>query len=189
MPRTPRPNVPTAPANESRAGRQYTASALPALRDGLDPRANRDVLTTLYNQICQSWRQHVDVRFKLLALVPSVSLVALGVLFGGVATPLVGLVSLPRLVLTLLGLALVAGLWIYDTRNSELHDDLVSRGRRIEEDLGIHTGAFRGRLLPRQGWITHGTATRLIYGATLAAWLLGFLYLLFAMVSAAGVVR
>ena len=189
MARRPLPNAQTAPMNDPRAGRHYAASPLPALRDGLDPRANRDVLTALYNQVCQSWRQHVDVRFKLLALVPSLSLVALGVLFGGVPAPLAGLASVPRLLLTLLGMALVAGLWIYDTRNSELHDDLVSRGRRIEEDLGIHTGAFRGRLLPKQGWITHGTATRLIYGATLAAWLLGFLYLLFALVSAAGVVR
>jgi len=180
MARTPLPAV---PPQDPRAGRRYAANPLPALRDGLDPRANRDVLTTLYTQVCQSWRQHVDVRFKLLALVPSVSLVALGVLFGGVVAPPVGIASLPRLVLALLGAALVAGLWIYDTRNSELHDDLVSRGRRIEEELGVHTGAFRGRLLPKRGWIAHGTATRLIYGATLAAWLLAFLYLLFVALS------
>jgi hypothetical protein len=153
----------------------YAASPLPALRDGLDPKANRDVLMTLYNQVCQSWRQAVDVRFKLLALVPSVSLVALGVVFGG-AVALPGVAALPKALLALLGLALVAGLWIYDSRNSELHDDLISRARRIEDELGVHTGAFRGRPAPRHGWIAHGTATGLIYGATLIAWLMAFLY-------------
>ena len=34
------------------------------------------------------------------------------------------------------------GLWIYDTRNNELYDELISRGRRIEAELGIHTGAY-----------------------------------------------
>jgi hypothetical protein len=168
------PQPPSAPDPE-RAGRMYATSPLPALRHGLDPKANRDVLVTLYNQVCQSWRQSVDVRFKLLALVPSVSLVALGVAFGGSA-PLPGVASLPKVLLALLGLALVLGLWIYDTRNSELHDDLISRARRIEEELGVHTGAFRGRPTPRQRWIAHGTATGLIYGATLFAWLMAFLY-------------
>jgi hypothetical protein len=159
----------------------YETSALPALRHGLDPKANKDVLTTLYNQVCQSWRQYLDVRFKLLALVPSLSLVALGVLFGNVPTP--GIASLPKVGLALLGLALVAGLWIYDTRNSELHDDLIIRARRIEDELGIHTGAFRGRLSPRHGWIAHGTATRLIYSATLLGWLAGLVYLVVVLFS------
>src|SRR6478672_780598 len=122
---------PSPAADAERAGRVYTLSPLPALRHGLDPKANKDVLTTLYNQVCQSWRQYVEVRFKLLALVPSLSLVALGVLFGGVSSP--GLASLPKVGLALLGLTLVAGLWIYDTRNSELHNDLISRARRIED--------------------------------------------------------
>jgi hypothetical protein len=167
---------------DPRAGRMYTASALPVLRDGLDARANRDVLVTLYNQVCQSWRQHVDVRFKLLALVPGVSLVALGIGFGD-AIAAIGLAAWPKLLLALLGLAVVAGLWIYDTRNSELHDDLISRARRIEEELGVHTGAFRGRPMPRHDWIAHDIATRLIYGATLAAWLAAFVYALVVVLS------
>jgi hypothetical protein len=172
MAQAPQPSP--APAAE-RAGRMYTVSPLPTLRDGLDPKANKDVLMTLYGQACQSWRQHVDVRFKLLALVPSLSLVALAIVFGG-GVPSSGVASLPKVLLALLGLALVAGLWIYDTRNSELHDDLISRARRIEEELGVHTGLFRGRLSPRRGWIAHGTATNLIYGATLLAWLVAALY-------------
>jgi hypothetical protein len=153
----------------------YATSDLPALRSGLDPKANTDLLLALYDQICQSWRQHVDVRFKLLALVPSVSLVALALVFGG-APATIGLPTLPKVLFAILGLAVIGGLWIYELRNSELHDDLISRARRIEEELGIHTGAFRGRLKPVHSWITHGTATSLIYGATFGAWLLAFLH-------------
>lgn len=46
------------------------------------------------------------------------------------------------------GFLITLVLYIYDGRNSEFYDDLISRGRRIEEELGIDTGQFRGRLKP-----------------------------------------
>ena len=61
------------------------------------------------------------------------------------------------------------GLFIYDKRNSELHDDLISQGRKIEEELGIETGIFRGRL-NSTGIIKHDVATNLVYFSTLMAW-------------------
>ena len=53
--------------------------------------------------------------------------------------------SLPtpaKLLIVAIGAAMSGGLWIYDTRNNELYDELISRGRRIEAELGIHTGAY-----------------------------------------------
>ena len=61
------------------------------------------------------------------------------------------------------------GLFIYDKRNSELHDDLISQGRKIEEELGIETGIFRGRL-NSTGIIKHDVATNLAYFSTFIAW-------------------
>ena len=44
--------------------------------------------------------------------------------------------------------------------------------RKIEEELGIDTGLFRGRLKTYNKFIKHDIATNLIYGTVLLAWLL-----------------
>jgi hypothetical protein len=120
----------------------------------------------LYGRICDSWRALIDVRFKLLALVPIVS-------GFGVTKVLEANTSLSPTAgtgLALIGLFATLGLLIYDLRNSELHDDLISRGRRIEDELGVDTGQFRGRLKASNWWIKHDNAMFIIYGASLLAW-------------------
>lgn len=109
------------------------------------------------------------MRFKLLGLVPTVSLALLALVFGG-DNPGKGLSPIHRLIIAVVGLLVTIGLWIYDHRNSALHDDLISRARKIEEELMVGTGVFRGRLKP-QGPFSHSTATLLIYVASVAAWL------------------
>jgi hypothetical protein len=157
-------------AVDPRANRVYGTSPLPTLRDGLEAKTHRDVLLALYQQTCQSWRHLVDVRFKLLALVPSVALASLGLVLASDgrydAVPVV-----LRLLFSAIGLASTLGLWLYDARNSELHDELISRARKIEEELGLHTGAFLGRPAPRSDWVCHDRATTLIYGAAFVAWI------------------
>ena len=54
-----------------------------------------------------------------------------------------------RLLFACLGLVVTLGLLIYELRNSQLHDDLISRGRKIEDELGVDTGVFRGRRSPK----------------------------------------
>jgi hypothetical protein len=66
--------------------------------------------------------------------------------------------------------SIFACLGLVVTRNSQLHDDLISRGRKIEDELGVDTGVFRGRKVAK-GVIKHDHATFLIYGAALIAWL------------------
>ena len=63
-------------------------------------------------------------------------------------------------------------IFIYDQRNSQLHDELISRARRIEHELGVRVGQFLGRP-GSHGVVKHDYATTLIYAATMAAWLLG----------------
>jgi hypothetical protein len=130
------------------------------------PQADRvERLSLLYGEVCSAWRELIGVRFKLLGFVPAISGVAVGLLLrdGRLAPGLgAGIASF--------GLLVTFGIFLYDQRNSQLHDELVSRGRRIEAELGIVVGMFRGRPGSR-GIVKHDYATTLVYVATLAAWL------------------
>lgn len=76
-------------------------------------------------------------------------------------------------------------------RNSQLYDDLVSRWRRIEAELGLDTGHFRGRLQPSSRYllgplnvkvqIQHDTAINLIYGTSVGGWVLALIVILFGL--------
>jgi hypothetical protein len=164
---------------EDRNHRNYKTTALPTLRlqdtaaGGLpgsspDTRTNREVLMKLYDQTCQTWRELIGVRFKLLGLVPAASILALAALFSSEGAGK-GLTPLQRLIVAVAGMIVTIGLLVYDLRNSELHDDLIARGRKIEEELGVDTGIFRGRL-GTAGLVRHDIAVKLIYGASVAAW-------------------
>lgn len=157
---------------DPRAGRHYRSTPLPTLQDGLPLDQSHELLLALYGQVCASWRLLTDVRFKLLGFLPVLSGVGILTLVNSEAA------ALPRVALAVLGLAVVAGLYIYDRRNSELYDDLISRGRKIEEELGVDTGHFRGRRNPATAWVNHSNGTRLVYGASLAGWLLALIAVL-----------
>jgi hypothetical protein len=156
---------------DDRTSRAYRSTSLPTLLDGVDytQPQNRELLLKLYEAVCANWRHLVEVRFKLLGLVPTVSLALLAVVFsdGGSGK---GLSFTHRLIIAAVGLLVTVGLWVYDHRNSALHDDLISRARKIEEEFKVDTGVFRGRLEP-EGLLAHGTATMLVYIASVAAWI------------------
>jgi hypothetical protein len=160
---------------KERAGRYYKASLLPIFRGGvIDLQSKRDDLKWLYGEVCSSWRMLTDVRFKLLGLVPTISVVALISVLSRAETN-AGLSPEARMGIIVFGFLVTFGLFIYDRRNSQLYNDLVSRARRIEEELGIDTGQFRGRKDPSNWLINHSNATNLIYGTTLAGWLFALL--------------
>lgn len=164
--------------SESTESRHYDASTLPVFTDEMMVAPGKDELITLYEQICSSWHVLIDIRFKLLGLVPAVSLVLLvNVLSSEGAAK--GLTPTLKIMITLLGFVATFALLIYDMRNSELHDDLISRGRKIEELWGVHTGQFRGRLKTSNWLVKHDRATALIYGAALIGWALGILAIIF----------
>lgn len=124
-------------------------------------------LLDLYREICASWRTLVDTRFKLVGLVPSVSAALLAALLlrrpEDTSNPVAGLI------ITVLGLFVTIAVTLYDQRNSQLHDELISRGRRIEHELGVRVGQFLGR--PRaHGLIKHDVALMTIYGVTIVCW-------------------
>ncbi len=116
-----------------------------------------------YDQAVQTVRSLTDVRFKLLALVPTM------------AGAVVALVS-PRstgvelLAIGCLGLAATLGVLVYELRNSELGSAATERVRAFEQ------AAFPGGALaapPRVVGgvaLSHALALALVYGAALAGW-------------------
>lgn len=164
-----------------RQKRAYRVSPLPVMRADapeLDD-ASRSILQGLYGEICQSWRMLTDVRFKLLAFLPAITGAILLTILGRPALAGSGL-SLPaRAGIAILGFIVTIGIYLYDQRNTELYNDLISRGRRIEAELGIDTGHFRGRLASHNRFVQHDFATGLIYTFTILAWLAALVILLF----------
>jgi hypothetical protein len=130
----------------------------------------RAVLLAVYDQVGASWRMLTDVRFKLMALLPPIAAVAL-IAVVAQAGPFEGLNKWVRVGLAAFGLLATVGLWVYDQRNDELYDDLISRGRRLEFELGVHTGVFLGRPGSQRRGVNHGMATRIVYGVVMSAWL------------------
>jgi hypothetical protein len=134
-----------------------------------DATLQSDAARALYSEVAAAWRQLTDVRFKLLAFLPAVSGIGLFQLL----SPEAALSDAPRWSKALaaaFGLFITVGLFVYDRRNSELYDDLVSRGKHLEHELGASSGVFLGRLGGR--WpVRHDMALFTIYLTTLAAWL------------------
>lgn len=135
-----------------------------------------DRLKLDYQQTTDFLRTLTDVRFKLLALVPTLS---------GAAVALVGHPgsAVELLALGLLGLAATLGILLYELRNSQLFDYATRRAQQIEVALGLRSldgdahpgGLYRER--PETGLRLLGLATvnrdrglALVYSAALAGW-------------------
>ena len=164
-----------------RANRNYKSSPLPTLKEGIAITENKDLLIALYGQVCTAWEDLVGVRFKLLGLVPTVSLALLATILTtkGIGEGL----DLPsKLIISSLGFFSTFALYVYDHRNSVLHDDLISRGRKIEEELSIDTGIFRGRL-KSECIFKHDIAINIIYYASMIAWLSSIFILIYPMMN------
>lgn len=138
--------------------------------DGQPDATERALLVALHGEVCATWRDLHGVRFRLLGLLP---LVTLGVFALGSDGGRSLLAAAVTLLIAALGLAVTVGLYIYDLRNSELYDDLISRGRRIEAELGLASGVFRGRVKPQWEGISHGRATQTVYLGVGATWAAG----------------
>ena len=128
-----------------------------------------DRLRLDYDQTQQLLRTLTDIRFKLLAFVPTIAGASVG--FFGQARPAAELMAIG-----LVGLVATVGILVYELRNSQTYAAAASRARMLEERLELGTGgllsdrpAGTGRLfgvLP----ITRELGLGLVYGAALAGW-------------------
>ncbi|MEM9607829.1 MAG: hypothetical protein AAGA99_10445 [Actinomycetota bacterium] len=130
----------------------------------------RDDLRAMHQEVAAAWRQLTDVRFKLLALIPVVSGIGLFSLLD-TSSAAASSPQWARSLAAAFGAVITVGLYLYDRRNSQLYDDLISRGKHLEHAMGFSSGVFQGRLKSTTP-ISHGAALRVIYSATLLAWLL-----------------
>jgi len=156
-------------SDNPRATRHYKTSSLPTLAKRVKSSQQQEILFTLYREACNGWRMLTDVRFKLLGLIPVVSGV---ILFSLLSNKSDGPSPMARMGIALFGLLITLALFVYEKRNSELYDDLISRGRKIEEELGVDTGIFLGRRESSHKLIKHDVAINLIYGTAITAWLI-----------------
>lgn len=157
--------------------RHYTSTVLPTLSKKIE-NPKESLLISLYNEVCSNWRMLTDVRFKLLGLVPAVSVIAWGQLISAdVLKKPPG--SYAGIIIAIIGLLITIAIRLYDLRNDTLYDDLISRGRKIEEELNVDTGVFLGRVDPPNSIICHGTPVLIIYSAAIIGWISITLWFIF----------
>jgi len=91
-----------------------------------------DKLKLDYEQTCQQIRAFTDIRFKLLAFVPTLTAAAVALL-GNVTD------QWRVLAVGLLGLFVTLGLAFYEMRNTVLYRAAIDRAKRLEVSLGLLT--------------------------------------------------
>jgi hypothetical protein len=155
--------------------RHYASTGLPTLQPRRPATADRELLLAVYREVCSGWRQLTDVRFKLLGFTPAVSIVAWIQLLSSDKLNQPGR-AWAGIALSVLGLLVTILLWIYDRRNDELYDDLISRGRKIEEELGIDTAIFRGRPRAVDTFVNHSVPVQWIYRLAMGGWVAAALW-------------
>ena len=134
-----------------------------------------DLLRLDYDHTLDQLRTLTDVRFKLLALVPTLSGVAIGLLGRPKsAAELLGV--------GLLGLCATLGILFYELRNTQLSDYATQRAKAVERELGLASAfgaAGPGGLFSERPdrsvhvlgiELGHDRGLSLVYGAALAGW-------------------
>jgi hypothetical protein len=93
------------------------------------PGPDRERLKMDYEQTMAAWRMLVDLRFRLLAFVPSIT---------GVVVALAGRSpSATSALVAALSLTALFGIIIYDLRNTQFHDAAIHRAKALERSLGL----------------------------------------------------
>ena len=135
-----------------------------------------DQLSADYNQTTSLIATLTDVRFKLLAFVPTISGAAIAVIGNRHSTA-------ELLAVGLLGLTATLGIVFYELRNTQLYDYAVHRAKKLEQRLQFVSisddtktgGLFSER--PDRSFRIFGLATvwhdrglALVYGAAIGGW-------------------
>jgi len=142
-----------------------------------------------YEQINANFRMLADIRFKLLALVPTLGGVAVFLLSRMAAAPSAPAAGNPSSILpsgsgadyaivgllSVLGFLATLGITVYDLRNSEFYELLVTRGKDLDRILKPQLWNFEGRVKSGRhllGFvlIKHDIGLALIYAPVLGAW-------------------
>jgi len=129
--------------------------------------ADEDRLRLEYDRAVALFANLTDIRFKLLALVPTLSGAAVGLLHAGEA-------PVELLAVGLLGLSATLGVLVYELRNSEIRRAAGARigavesaviGRPLIENRALGAARLFGAIPLEQS-----IGLALVYGAAIAGW-------------------
>jgi hypothetical protein len=140
------------------------------------PLDSDDRLRLDYEQTTQYLRTLIDVRFRLLAFVPTATAVAVAVVGrSGVAAELLGV--------GIIGLLGTLGIFVYELRNTQISGTLIRRAAELERQLelpaSLGTQHFGGLYTERPGIsiqllgalpVSHGLGLGLVYSAAIGGW-------------------
>jgi hypothetical protein len=140
------------------------------------PLDNDDRLRLDYEQTTTYLRTLIDVRFRLLAFVPTVSGIAVAII--GRPRPASELLGVG-----ILGLLATLGIFVYELRNTQISGTLIRRAAELERQLQLPSslsGHGSGGLYTERPGITvqllgflpvsHGLGLALVYSAAIAGW-------------------
>jgi hypothetical protein len=134
-----------------------------------------ELLRLDYGETTDLLRTLTDVRFKLLAFVPTISGAAVGLLGHGRS-------AAELLAVGAVGLSATLGVVVYELRNTQIYDYAVHRAKELETRLGLvsvsGSGGTGGFFNERPGRdvrifglpVGHDRGLALVYGAAIGAW-------------------
>ena len=135
-----------------------------------------DRLRLDYEQTTQYLRTLIDVRFRLLAFVPTVTGVAVAII--GRPRPAAELLGVG-----ILGLLATVGIFVYELRNTQISGTLIRRATELEHKLQLPSSLGAqpsgGLYTERPGVniqllgflpVSHGLGLALVYSAAIAGW-------------------
>ena len=106
-----------------------------------------------YEQTSELMRTLMDIRFRLMAIVPVFAGISVG--FFGHPQPAAELLGVG-----VLGLVATLGIYFYERRNTELYAAAAARARQLERELEMPSGQL----------VSHEFGLALVYSAALAGW-------------------
>jgi hypothetical protein len=121
-----------------------------------------------WQELCTHIRTTDEISFKLLGFVPAITFSAIAAAFGMDKlrfTPLLVLISL-------FAAAVTMALWIWERRNIQTCLWMQARAAHIEAIFGVSPSGHFLRFPAAPGTRGKRDAERIVYGSTIAAWLL-----------------
>jgi hypothetical protein len=126
---------------------------------------NKEFYSKVYEKIADNVKQLEDIRFKLLAIVPSVSAIGIKELYS------INCENSIKVFFAVLGIVITFSIFIFEQRNRQIIKALNKRKIAIEELMNVETDTFE-KDLQSKGIVTHRFSMNLIYITAIVSWLL-----------------
>jgi hypothetical protein len=133
---------------------------------------NKEFYGKVYEKLVDNVKQLEDVRFKLLAIVPSVSAIGIKELYA------VNCENHVKVFFAILGIVITFSIFIFELRNRQIIKALNKRKVALEDEMNVPTKVFI-QDLQSGGIVTHRFSMNLIYITAIVSWLFFLFFTLF----------